>query len=99
MRTQNQPKFHRGVVTLPSVDGVSWKVDGQDTEPGHLPQLEPGEKVTVEAVLDDGVVASGRTEWTFGVPADESSARVAAPAPAPQANIQTPPSTDSNNNE
>lgn len=97
MRLQNSPRFHNNVINLPQVDGVSWKADGEDVESGNLPQLKPGDSVTIEAILDDGVITSGTTEWTFS--ASEEDTDKAVQAPAPQRTVPPDHNMDTGNDQ
>lgn len=63
----NQPSYNNSthVATLPSVTGVVWLVDGEETAAGALPALGVGESVTIEATPDTGYDLVGDDEWTF----------------------------------
>jgi hypothetical protein len=63
----NQPTFDdaTGVITLPAVTGVQWRVDGADVASGAQPALGVGEQATVEAVAQDGYNLQGDDEWTY----------------------------------
>jgi hypothetical protein len=63
----NQPTFDdaTGVVTLPAVAGVQWRVNGEDAAPGAQPAIGVGDEVTVNAVATVGNNLQGNDEWTF----------------------------------
>jgi hypothetical protein len=63
----NQPSYNNSthVATLPSVTGVIWLVDGEETAPGALAALTSGESITIEAQADTGYNLTGDDEWTF----------------------------------
>ncbi len=72
MLPENTPQFEDGVVTLPSVEGVTWKVDGKPRRAGKLAVLKPGDSVRVEAEVKSGYHAKGDREWTFSVPKEDA---------------------------
>jgi hypothetical protein len=63
----NQPTYNAGthVVTLPSVTGVQWKVNGVNKSPGAQPALTTGQTAEVQAVAQSGYTLDGDDEWTF----------------------------------
>lgn len=63
----NQPTFvaATGVITLPSVTGVQWKVGGANRAPGAQPALDPGAQATVRATAIEDYDLSGDDTWTF----------------------------------
>jgi len=63
----NQPTFNAGtgVITLPSVTGVQWKVGGQNRSPGAQPALSSGQRATVRATAQSGYDLSGDETWSF----------------------------------
>lgn len=63
----NQPSYNNTthVATLPSVTGVVWFVDGEETAAGALPALSSGESITITAEADTGYNLVGDDEWTF----------------------------------
>lgn len=63
----NQPSWNNSthVATLPSVTGVVWLVDGEETAAGALPALDVGESITIEAQAATGYNLVGDDEWTF----------------------------------
>jgi hypothetical protein len=67
----NQPVFVEGtgVITLPAVPGVQWKVSGANRAPGAQPPLAAGAEATVRATAQDGYNLVGDDTWTFKRPA------------------------------
>lgn len=63
----NAPSYNSGthVVTLPSVTGVTWLVNGVETAAGALAAMTTGETRLVEAVANSGYVITGDDDWTF----------------------------------
>jgi hypothetical protein len=63
----NQPTYVAGthVVTLPSVTGVQWKINGVNKSPGAQPALQTGETAEVTAHPTSGYYLTGDTDWTF----------------------------------
>jgi len=63
----NQPSYNAGthVVTLPTVTGVQWKVNGVNRAPGAQPALTAGQTAEVQAVAQSGYNLEGDDEWTF----------------------------------
>lgn len=63
----NQPTFvaATGVITLPAVTGVQWKVNGANRAAGAQPALAPGAAATVEATALAGYNLQGDDDWTF----------------------------------
>jgi hypothetical protein len=66
-RPANQPTFDAatGVVTLPAVAGVQWRVNGVNVPSGARPAIASGATATVEAVALTGNNIQGDDEWTF----------------------------------
>jgi hypothetical protein len=66
----NQPTFvpATGVVTLPAVTGVQWKVNGVNKAPGAQPAISAGTSVEVEATATAGRNLVGDETWTFERP-------------------------------
>ena len=66
----NQPSFNSGtgVITLPAVTGVQWKVSGSNVDPGAQPALSSGQSATVRAVSTSGYNLVGDDRWTFERP-------------------------------
>jgi hypothetical protein len=63
----NQPTFVNGtgVVTLPSVTGVQWKVNGVNKAPGAQPAITVGQTSEVDAVATSGYTVSGDSSFSF----------------------------------
>jgi hypothetical protein len=64
----NQPSYVSGthVITIPTVVGVSWKLDGVDATPGAQTALDTGESAEVTAhATSTAYVLSGDTSWVF----------------------------------
>jgi hypothetical protein len=63
----NQPTFvaATGVITLPAVAGVQWKVNGVNKAPGAQPALAAGQEATVTATALPGNNLQGDDDWTF----------------------------------
>lgn len=67
----SQPTFVEGtgVITLPNVTGVQWKVSGEDRAPGAQPALAEGSSATVRATAQEGYNLVGDETWTYRNPA------------------------------
>lgn len=63
----NQPTFANatGVVTLPAVAGVQWKVNGVNRAAGAQPAIAVGQTADVDATPTAGNTLEGDTDWTF----------------------------------
>ena len=63
----NQPTYNAGthVVTLPSVTGVQWKINGVNKTPGAQPALTVGQVANVTAHPTSGYALVGDDDWTF----------------------------------
>lgn len=63
----NQPTYSSGthVVTLPSVTGVTWKINGVDATSGAQPAMSTGETSEVTAHAASGYYLTGDTDWVF----------------------------------
>jgi hypothetical protein len=63
----NQPTFNNGtgVVTLPAVAGVQWRVNGANRAPGAQPAIAVGQTAEVEATPTAGNSLDGDTDWAF----------------------------------
>ncbi len=63
----NQPTFSdaSGILTLPAVTGVQWKVNGANRAAGAQPAVAPGATVEVVATALAGYNLQGDDEWTF----------------------------------
>jgi hypothetical protein len=66
----SQPTFVEGtgVITLPAVAGVQWKVGGVNKAPGAQPALNAGQSATVRATATPGNNLVGDDRWTFKRP-------------------------------
>jgi len=66
----SQPSFVEGtgVITLPAVTGVQWKVGGVNKAPGAQPALASGQQATVRATAQEGFNLVGDDTWTFKRP-------------------------------
>lgn len=67
----NQPTFVEGtgVITLPVVAGVQWKVGNANRAPGAQPPLAADAQATVRATAQEGYNLVGDETWTFKRPA------------------------------
>ena len=67
MLARNTPRFTEksGVLHLPEVSGVTWKVDGKQAQPGPQDAIDPGKTIKVVAVVEEGRVPHGKTEYEF----------------------------------
>lgn len=63
----NQPSYNSGthVVTLPSVTGVVWKINGVTKTPGAQPALTVGQTADVTAHPASGYTLTGDNDWTY----------------------------------
>lgn len=63
----NQPTFNNGtgVVTLPAVAGVQWKVNGVNKANGAQPAIAVGETSEVDATPQAGYTLQGDTSFSF----------------------------------
>lgn len=63
----NQPTYVAGthVVTLPTVTGVQWKINGVNKTPGAQPALTVGQTAEVTAHALSGYNLQGNDNWTF----------------------------------
>lgn len=63
----NQPSYDSGthVVTLPTVTGVQWKINGVNKAPGAQPALTVGQTAEVTAHAQAGYNLVGDDDWTF----------------------------------
>jgi hypothetical protein len=66
----SQPDFDpaTGVITLPAVTGVQWKVGGVNKAPGAQPPLASGSQATVRATATAGFNLVGDDRWTYERP-------------------------------
>lgn len=53
------------VVTIPTVTGVNWTVDGEAATPGAQPALGVGESSLVEAHANPGFTVDGDDDWLY----------------------------------
>lgn len=65
--TGNYPTYNSGthVVTIPTVTGVTWKINGVDATPGAQPALSVGETSLVTAHAAAGYLITGDDDWVF----------------------------------
>lgn len=63
----NQPTYVAGthIITLPTVTGVQWKINGVNKTPGAQPALQVGETAEVTAHALAGYNLQGSSDWTF----------------------------------
>lgn len=64
----NQPSYVAGthIITLPSVTGVQWKINGVNKSPGAQPALTTGQTAEVTATpTTTAYVLEGDTDWTY----------------------------------
>lgn len=65
----NQPSYNSGthVVTLPTVTGITWKINGVTKTPGAQPAMTVGQVSVVTAHPNDGYVLSDQSDdtWTY----------------------------------
>jgi hypothetical protein len=63
----NQPTYVSGthIITLPSVTGVTWKINGVTKTAGAQPALTTGQVANVLAVASTGYRLVGDSDWTF----------------------------------
>jgi len=63
----NQPTYVSGthIITLPTVTGVQWKINGVNKTPGAQPALTVGQVAHVTAHPLTGYVLAGDDEWVF----------------------------------
>lgn len=66
----NQPSFvsSTGVITLPAVTGVQWKINGVNKSPGAQPAIATGATATVLATPLAGYSLGGDDDWVFSRP-------------------------------
>lgn len=63
----NQPSFVEatGVLTLPAVTGVQWRVNGVNKASGAQPAIAAGATIEVTAHATAGYTLTGDDDWTF----------------------------------
>jgi hypothetical protein len=62
-----QPSFvdATGVLTLPAVTGVQWRINGANVTSGVKPAIAAGASIEVDAVATSGYNLVGNDHWTF----------------------------------
>jgi hypothetical protein len=62
-----QPTYNAGthVVTLPTVTGVTWKINGVDASDGAQPAMSIGESSEITAHAASGYILEGDTDWVY----------------------------------
>ncbi len=63
----NAPAYVSGthILTLPTVTGITWYINGVETDPGAQPALTSGESSYVTAVALPGYYITGDSDWAF----------------------------------
>lgn len=63
----NAPSYNSSthVVTLPSVTGVSWLINGVSATPGAQPAMTTGQSSLIEATANTGYHIEGDDDWVF----------------------------------
>lgn len=65
----NQPSYNSGthVVTLPTVTGIQWKINGVNKSPGAQPAMTTGQVSNIQAVPTTGYVLSSDSDddWIY----------------------------------
>lgn len=63
----NAPSYNTGthVVTIPTVTGVTWKINGVDATPGAQPAMTVGQSSTITAHAATGYIITGDADWTY----------------------------------
>lgn len=63
----NQPTYVSGthIITLPSVTGIVWKINGVTKTAGAQPALTVGQVAQVTATPATGYIVTGDNDWTF----------------------------------
>lgn len=63
----NAPTYNSGthVVTIPTVTGVTFTINGVEAAPGAQPALTVGQTALVEAVAEPGYMIDGDDDWVF----------------------------------
>ena len=61
------PAYNSGthVVTLPSVTGVTWSINGVTKTPGAQPAMTVGQSSAVQATPNSGYILDGDDDWVF----------------------------------
>lgn len=67
MTGANAPTYNSTthVVTIPTVTGVTFLINGVEAAPGPQPAMDVGETSNVVAVPDTGYTVTGDEDWTF----------------------------------
>ena len=67
MTGANAPTYNSTthVVTIPTVTGVTFLINGVEATPGDQPAMDVGETSNVVAVPDTGYTITGDEDWTF----------------------------------
>lgn len=62
-----QPSYNSGthVITLPTVTGVQWKINGVNKAAGAQPALTAGQVAIVKATAQSGYLITGDDTWTY----------------------------------
>jgi hypothetical protein len=63
----NAPTYNSGthVVTLPSVTGITWKINGVTKTAGAQPAMSTGQTSYITAHAQPGYVVDGDNDWTY----------------------------------
>ena len=63
----NAPSYNSSthVVTIPSVTGVSWTINGAAATPGAQPAMSVGQSSNVQASADSGYKVEGDDDWVY----------------------------------
>lgn len=63
----NAPTYNAGthIVTLPSVTGVTWRINGVVKTPGAQPAMTVGQSSLIEASANTGYMVTGDDDWVF----------------------------------
>jgi hypothetical protein len=63
----NAPTYNSGthIVTLPTVTGITWSINGVEATPGAQPAMTTGQTSLVTAVASSGYRITGDDDWTF----------------------------------
>lgn len=63
----NAPTYNAGthIVTLPSVTGVTWRINGVVKTPGAQPAMTVGQSSLIEATANTGYMVTGDDDWVF----------------------------------
>lgn len=63
----NQPSYNSGthVITIPSVTGLTWSINGVEVATGAQPALTSGQTALVTVTADSGYYITGDDDWIF----------------------------------